>query len=284
MDLHRHLRFFLAVADHRHFGAAAVSLGMTQPPLSQGIQKLERTLGVRLFERDARGVSLTADGSRLEPRARRIIEMAEELVEQAGRLRSRATLRIGMFDDLDPLVDPVLTAVREAGAPCTPTIRGSRELIELVASGQLDIAIVRHPSIIDGTEATAVTSLPMTLTARHPSRLHPLRGLTLPVAVAPRTDHPAAHDQFVDLLRRLGHTGETVEADGLVARRALVSAGIAAGTSLAAHDDEGPQLALRVKAVVPVARSRAIAYEPITSAITRVLEQHALPPRADARS
>src|SRR6202048_4176243 len=67
----RQLRAFLEVANAQHFGHAAQSLKITQPALTQRIQALERELGVRLLQRSARGVRLTAAGEILLPFANR---------------------------------------------------------------------------------------------------------------------------------------------------------------------------------------------------------------------
>src|SRR3954470_947812 len=69
----RHLRAFLAVAQHRHFTHAARALGLAQPALSQHIAQLEDELGVRLFERTRRGALLTEPGRGLVPRAERVL-------------------------------------------------------------------------------------------------------------------------------------------------------------------------------------------------------------------
>ena len=79
MDLVRHLHYFVTVAETRHYGQAAYRLGVTQPPLSQGIQRLEKHLGSRLFDRSARGVRITEAGAALLPRARSVLEACDEL-------------------------------------------------------------------------------------------------------------------------------------------------------------------------------------------------------------
>jgi DNA-binding transcriptional LysR family regulator len=73
----RQLRAFVEVADCGHFGRAATRLHITQPALTQRIQSLERELGVRLLERNAREVRLAPAGTILLPHARRIVEAEE---------------------------------------------------------------------------------------------------------------------------------------------------------------------------------------------------------------
>src|SRR5512144_1758261 len=59
------LRYAVAVADHRHFGRAAAACFVTQPTLSAQVQKLERSLGVRLFERSSQAVHATPEGEEI---------------------------------------------------------------------------------------------------------------------------------------------------------------------------------------------------------------------------
>ena len=81
----RHLRYFVAVAEERHFGRAAERLRMAQPPLSRQIRDLETRLGVELFERHSRGAEPTEAARLLLPEARAALAHAERLKAMARR-------------------------------------------------------------------------------------------------------------------------------------------------------------------------------------------------------
>ncbi|SEG87925.1 DNA-binding transcriptional regulator, LysR family [Nonomuraea solani] len=95
MDL-RSLRYFVAVAEERHFGRAAVRLHMTQPPLSRAIKQLETDLGAVLLRRSSTGVTLTPAGNALYDEARTLLEQAEQA---RARVAGAATLTIGTLAD-----------------------------------------------------------------------------------------------------------------------------------------------------------------------------------------
>src|SRR5258705_2083696 len=82
----RQLRYFVAVAEELNFGRAAVRLRIAGPSLSQQIKALERDLGVRLFDRDRRSVTLTAAGQAVLADTPTILDRADNLRRLAARL------------------------------------------------------------------------------------------------------------------------------------------------------------------------------------------------------
>src|SRR5258706_9061343 len=90
MDLpdFRQLRYFIAVAERLHFGRAAASLHISQPPLSRAIRALEAQLGVTLFARSRRRVELTPEGERFLEEARRIAGQLERAVSELRAIGS----------------------------------------------------------------------------------------------------------------------------------------------------------------------------------------------------
>lgn len=147
----RYLRYFIAVANHRHFTRAAESLGMAPPPLSQQIKKLERELGTPLFRRLSRGVELTEVGKAFYVDANQIIQMVDLAVEKAqGMARGEnGTLCVGFASStvLNPLVLNLLHAYRERypQVEMSPKEETMMPLLNDLRSSEVDLAIIRLP-------------------------------------------------------------------------------------------------------------------------------------------
>ena len=144
------LRAFVVVAEELHFGRAAERLNMTQPPLSRQIQKLERAVGVRLFERDNRKVELTTAGRTFLAEARRLLALASGALEQVQRIQagSAGTVRIGFtatsaFGVLPSLLNLVSEAYPDIHLDLFEMV--TREQIARLTDGELDLGLARPP-------------------------------------------------------------------------------------------------------------------------------------------
>jgi DNA-binding transcriptional LysR family regulator len=91
----RQLRYFVAVAEELSFDRAADRLRIAGPSLSQQIKALERDLGVRLFDRDRRSVTLTASGEAMLPPTRALLEQADGLRRLAAGMSGTEPVRLG---------------------------------------------------------------------------------------------------------------------------------------------------------------------------------------------
>ncbi|WP_417372554.1 LysR family transcriptional regulator [Glutamicibacter protophormiae] len=143
-------RSFVAVAEELHFGRAAERLNMTQPPLSRQIQKLERTVGVELLERDNRRVSLTAAGQAFLQDARRLVVAAERAPDNARRIAAGqlGELRIGFtaasgFSLLGPLLGEISTQMPRVHLELAEMV--TSEQVEALLNGDIDLGLARPP-------------------------------------------------------------------------------------------------------------------------------------------
>ncbi|MEU3573276.1 LysR substrate-binding domain-containing protein [Kitasatospora sp. NPDC036755] len=158
------LRYFLAVAETRHFTRAAEAAHVAQPSLSQQIRSLERELGAELFHRTRGNIALTDAGDALLPLARRILadtESARLAVQETVQLR-RGRVRLGAPPSLcTSLVPDVLRVFRDRYPGVTLVVRegGSRDLVGWLAAGELDLALIITPPSGEQAPAPAVTEL-----------------------------------------------------------------------------------------------------------------------------
>lgn len=269
VDLLRHLRYFVAVADHLHFGNAAAELGIAQPPLSQGLQRLERHIGARLFDRDARQVSLTAAGRDLLPAATSLLDQADGWVDHARTWRPTTAVRFGIAADLAPHCSRVLADLTTSGLDLVPVIRSSTHLVHLTRDGEVDIALIRHPIVTDGLETGSVISWPMRLTPTPDTTTPPPEDL--PIALPPRGHHPPAHDQLIDALLRLGHDGAAVELESPVERAAWVAAGRARALEPTGPDQGVVEIRMRVVTGRPIRKREGLGLPAIMSLLEESL-------------
>lgn len=148
MDL-RQLKYFLAVAEEGQITKAAKRLHITQPPLSQQIQLLEKELGIQLLERGNRNVQLTEAGLALRNRAEQMVELMDLTIGELREVKdgTRGVLTIGTIPAAGALL---LEQIRHFNRQY-PYIRFQlwhREtsiILELINTGVVELGIARPP-------------------------------------------------------------------------------------------------------------------------------------------
>ncbi|WP_308368718.1 LysR family transcriptional regulator [Streptomyces sp. ISL-36] len=205
----RLLRAFVSVADELHFTRAAARLYVAQQALSRDIRRLERELGAELFVRTTRQVSLTPDGERLLPYARRVLAACDELAD-AFRPGSRALL----VDVNSPGLahSRVLERARELAPEQELMARYESGLTGAAAqilAGRLDVSFGRYGGLEPATRARLASQF-----VRYE-----------PMAVVLPADHPLAERETVPLAALAGESvyagagnDRTPEWTGLAAR------------------------------------------------------------------
>ena len=175
MDV-RQLRCFVAVAEELHFGRAATRLHVAQPAVSQTIRGLENELGVMLFERTNRRVTLTDAGRTLLSEAAAVIERFDGALATMAEVRDgqRRQVRVGAVPALPPPLIPRLLAMFAAHAPdLTVVVRAippAPTAAAALGDGELDLALVRGHVDDPHLDAVVVASEPVgvAVAATHP--------------------------------------------------------------------------------------------------------------------
>jgi DNA-binding transcriptional LysR family regulator len=222
MELHQ-LRAFLILGEELNFGRAAARLNMTQPPLSQLIQRLEADLGVRLFDRTRRQIALTQAGEVLLAEARGMINQFE---------RMRETVRSADTGEVGRLVVGFNTAAAYSALPhylaayheryprVTITVRESlptRHQIAGLLSGSIDVGFLgtcppEHDRL--QWEVVGRQTLAAALHASHPLASQDIIRLsdlsTEPFVMRSRGRATVFHDIFISACREAGFSPNIV--------------------------------------------------------------------------
>jgi DNA-binding transcriptional LysR family regulator len=197
----RHLRYFLAVAETLHFGKAAASLGIAQPPLSQQVRHLERMLGYALFDRTTRGVKLTRVGHFFAERARNTLFKMRDDVELTRRLGAgkEGVLDVGFSGSVMLTALPrAIEVYRRAFPNVELRLREmvTAEQVPALLDGGIGIGFLRDGEAADGLmlEPILREAFVVALPAAHKlaKKQRPIRPVEL------------KHEPFVFFARRMG--------------------------------------------------------------------------------
>lgn len=212
-------RQFVAVAEELHFGRAATRLHMTQPPVTQAIAQLEKTLGVRLFDRTRRRVALTPAGEALLPDVREVLARAQALPVRAraaaagevGRVRLAFVSTIG-FEKLPAWVREFRRVCPEVALELVEAT-GDVQL-EAFARSEIDAGLMLHSPgrAPPGLQQLVVAQEPLVLALPSQHPLACIATLTLadvlaePLVIFPRRILPSVHDAILGLYQSAART------------------------------------------------------------------------------
>ncbi|WP_433223842.1 LysR family transcriptional regulator [Dactylosporangium sp. CS-047395] len=228
------LRYFVSVAELRHFTRAAEQLGVSQPTLSKQIHTLEAALGAPLFDRSRGGVVLTTAGETLLPLARQVVadaDTARDAVQEVVGLR-RGRVRVGATPSLCTSLVPLVLRDFHARFPDIELHvdeGGSQDLVASLVGHGLDLALIVEPA--RGTDP-ALETVPVLRESLVVASVAPLPDR---VALAELRDTPLVmfrtgydlRDTTLEACRRAGFTPRyAVEGGEMDAVLAFVEAGL----------------------------------------------------------
>ena len=202
----KHLRYFEALARHRHFGHAAEALSISQPALSLQMKELEEILGAPLVEPWPRHIRLTGLGEEVAQRARDILRGVDEVASlaKASSWPLSGRLRLGIIPTIAPYLLPRVVSQLAARFPdlsLHPREAVTAKLVRDLAEGRLDLAMValpvsepglaEHPLFDEGFLSTLVQKVAAGLGVTNiPEMAAAIEGRSAPVLVQRLADRP----------------------------------------------------------------------------------------------
>lgn len=163
----QYLNVFYEVAKRGSISAAAKALRVTQPSVSRGIQKLENSIGLKVFIRQPRGVFLTEDGQRVYESCHRIFRECEAI--EKSPIARNYPVRIAASENLCIHIIPQLLAknMKIDGLVNVELMSGtSEEVIKAVLNDEVDVGYCYHPAKVPGLVCLAITTVEFWLIAQ----------------------------------------------------------------------------------------------------------------------
>ena len=232
----RDLRYFVALADTRHFGKAAERSFVSQPTLSAQIKKLENYLGVQLIERQPRKVTLTETGLKILPLARRILQESDEIVSLARHEHDPLSgkLKVALIPTIGPYLLPLVARKLRKQLPQLKVMLyeyQTQPLLDRLREGEIELGILALPVPHDGMETRELYDEAFTvavpnqhaLAKKSSIRLDDLTGENLLLL----EDGHCLRDQALDVCSKIDvKENEDYRATSLETLRQMVAAGL----------------------------------------------------------
>ena len=212
----RHVRYFIAVAEHLNFRKAAEHLHIAQPPLSRQIRQLEEDLGVVLLVRSKRGVELTKAGHAFLEQARKLIVQAGHATEAARHAQKGESgiVRIGLASGLGGAVSKVVFEHRKRAPAVDVECRDifSTFQNEALQKAEIDIGFLRPPVDQKNLECELLFEEEFVVVLPKTHRLAKRRSLRLkdvadePLIIFHRNFSSGLYDKILGLFSKQGFT------------------------------------------------------------------------------